>query len=130
MLNELWPTRKKLEKVFSQDTAAPGTNSDIPSAGHCAAVSYLIWSIFGGEMVSTKVNGQSHWFNRIGDIDIDLTGDQFNRAPMQIADNSKLWPDTRLRNFGDLNQETLDRAQVLAKRAGYDIAPRFARRMD
>jgi len=122
ILNDLWDTRKKLEKAFSKETAFPGTTSEIPSAGHCAAVAYLVWSMFGGQMVSTKVNGESHWFNRIGAWDVDLTGDQFGRAALQVGDNGTLYPETKLRNYDELKQETTDRARTLARKAGYDVA--------
>ncbi|GIV86045.1 MAG: hypothetical protein KatS3mg054_0074 [Chloroflexus sp.] len=123
-MERLVSLRHALEKAFAPDTAVPGTASEgrPPSAGHCAAVSYLVWRELGGEMVSAMVQGQSHWFNRlrIGNVivDVDLTGDQFGFAPISIAMAGKLYPGTRVRNYSDLKPETIQRAETLAGRAG------------
>ncbi len=128
--------------LFSEDTRHPATPLPIRSgsAGHCAAVAVLFQKRFGGNLVSAKVNGQSHWFNRVGDVqggesgwDIDLTGDQFIgerttedqsedryyiRSFLEIDEAGKLWDNTRVRDIVEINQETLDRAKLLAERSG------------
>src|SRR5574341_1074674 len=72
--------RGRLERAFSASTAAPGFSGSTASAGHCAAVSAILSKLIGGTMVSTRIEGQSHWFNRIQvgnrEYDVDLTGDQ------------------------------------------------------
>lgn len=113
--------RDRLDQVFQLDTAAPGTDHELPSAGHCAAVALILCEMFGGQLMSTKVNGQSHWFNRLSDfgIDVDITGDQFGSPKIQISPIGWLYRDARERQFEEANPETLYRAGKLAKRAGY-----------
>jgi hypothetical protein len=76
----------------------------------------------GYSAVSANVNGISHWFNRIQAddqlLDIDLTGDQFGYPAVQIKPAEELYPQTRERSPDELNDETLHRAAVLARRAG------------
>lgn len=127
--------RKLFELKFAPDTAAGGWQNDaIPSAGHCAAVSAILYhqlavfaERFGGRVqcVSAIVNGGSHWFNRVElpdeAWDIDLTGDQFGLPPVQIAEAGTLYEGTRVRDFSELNEETLQRAALLARRAGLEV---------
>lgn len=72
-------------------------------------------------MVSTKINGLSHWFNRLTvsgqDLDVDLTGDQFGHPPLQVAPAGSLYPATLIRSELDVKEETLTRARRLALRA-------------
>lgn len=131
LLDDLWELRKSLDESFSVDTAYRGTKWDHtrPSMGHCGVVAYLVWAKFGGQMVSAKVDEQSHWFNRIGGVDVDLTADQFYLAPMLVADNGRLpYKEQKLRKFDDLKQETINRAQTLIKRAGLNVADFAPRR--
>ena len=121
-LKALGALRDRLERAFAPDTAASGFSGTSPSSGHCAAVSTIVNQVLGGSLVSAKVSGLSHWFNRVrvrgGDVDLDLTGDQFGFDAIQVAKAGTLYPDTRVRPFLDLNTETLGRARVLAGRSG------------
>lgn len=112
--------RAGLNAVFSDDTALAGSARSTPSAGHCAAVADIIFRQFGGELMSAKVNGESHWFNRIqldGEIaDVDLTGDQFGRSSVQVGPAGGLYLGTRVRTEEELNEETLQRAAILENR--------------
>jgi hypothetical protein len=129
LLKEL---RVQLEREFRPDTAAPGFESGGPAAGQCAAVATIVNHLFGGELVSAIVQGQSHWFNqiRVGDarVEIDLTGDQFGRPPLQMAKLWSLYPETKARNFSELKAETLSRAAVLAARAQLTMVEHSLRR--
>ncbi|MBI2752334.1 MAG: hypothetical protein HYX46_02300 [Betaproteobacteria bacterium] len=113
--------RARLAGAFSGDTATPGTVSRIPSAGHCAAVAAVVRAEFGGQFVSTIVDAQSHWFNRIHvggqSFDVDLTGDQFGLGEIRIARAGNLFPSSRVRGVEELNDETLRRARLLASRS-------------
>ena len=64
----------------------------------------------------------SHWFNRIRVddqlLDLDITGDQFSYPAIQIKPAEELYPCTRERSPDELNDETLYRAALLARRAG------------
>jgi hypothetical protein len=114
--------RAELERGFAPDTAAPGFEGKAPSAGQCAAVAAIINQLLGGKLVSVNVCGHSHWFNQISlgnaTVEIDLTGDQFGRSPLQMGAPCTLYPDSRIRTFQDLRAETLLRAAILAARAG------------
>lgn len=117
--------RSTLAPNFQPDTAVPGTSSSIASAGHCAAVAAIVYLKYGGALVSTTVEGQSHWFNRLrtceGELDVDLTGDQFGLPPLQISERDGLYSATRVRTEQQLNADTLRRARLLSKRAHLDF---------
>jgi len=112
--------RRNLERAFSAETALSGGTGTGPSAGQCAATACIVLKNFGGDFVSAKVNGESHWFNRIhlpdATVDVDLTGDQFGREPIQIGPAGGLYPGTQIRGSDELNAETRHRAAVLEKR--------------
>jgi hypothetical protein len=112
--------RCALEPAFSKETAVPGTTGHIPSAGHCAVVAELVRRRMGGRLVSATVENESHWFNRLpmGEefVDVDLTGDQFGRAPVQIASRGCLYSGTRVRRHAELLPETLARSLALEGR--------------
>jgi len=89
----------------------------------------------GCRLVSAKVSGYSHWFNRVRvsgeDVDLDLTGDQFGFEAIQVAQAGELYPGTRVRSSLDLNIETLSRARVLAARSGFpDVARALERTIE
>jgi hypothetical protein len=145
LMDELRSLRYRLDSVFAADTAVSGTaRPECPSAGHCAAVAILVRAKFGGEFVSAKVQGQSHWFNRIsvdeGSYDFDITGDQFEpfaRTGAEFAASrltvddvigrwkDTLWPETRLRTEAEVNEETRERSRLLSERL--DAAEKSAR---
>ena len=119
---ELLELRARLDKSFSPDTALSGLQSEVPSAGHCAAAAAIVWKMLGGSLVSTSLKGISHWFNRIRVddqlLDLDITGDQFGYPTIQFKPAEELYPYTRERSPDELNDETLHRAALLARRAG------------
>jgi len=119
---ELLELRARLAKSFSPDTALDGLQGDVPSSGHCAAAAAIVLERLGGALISANVHGISHWFNRvrIDDqlLDLDITGDQFGYPVVQIKPAEELYPYTRKRSPDELNDETLHRAALLARRAG------------
>lgn len=116
--------RDKLEKSFRPDTALAGFTGPTPSGGQCAAVSIIVNKLIGGQLVSARPDGTSHWFNRIraGDryYDVDITGDQFGKEPVQIEIAAKLYAGTKVRIYEEVNEETLNRAKLLASDAGFE----------
>lgn len=125
LLQRLSGFRGTLDPAFGPDTAVPGSTGGPASTGHCAAVAALAYLSEGGELVSTRVDGESHWFNRFpgaatdgSDLDVDLTADQFGGPPVRTAPSGALYPETRARRWAELNAETLERAERLAARAG------------
>jgi hypothetical protein len=110
--------RSQLDPAFAEDTRATGTQPTTPSAGHCAVVALIVREHLGGELVSTHIDGQSHWYNRltVGDrsVELDLTGDQFGLPKIQLG--PCLYPDSRVRNPDDVHPETWARAALLWSR--------------
>jgi hypothetical protein len=121
LLEKMRELRGRLDGAFRPDTASKGFPGNAPSSGHCAAVSVIVHEMLGGEMISTLVDGHSHWINRIDwdDLkqDVDLTGDQFGRASVQVGYPGDLYPGLRVRTLQEVNLETLQRARLLAQRA-------------
>jgi hypothetical protein len=92
------------------------------SRGQCAVTALIVKAEFGGVLVSTVVNGESHWFNRVtlrsGTYDLDLTGDQFGLPAVQCATAGSLYASARERSPSEVFAETFLRACQLALRAG------------
>ena len=130
--------RSRLEGAFSHETAMPGSQCEQPSAsGHCAATAIVVQEEMGGELVSTVHAKQSHWFNRFTDeygqeVDADITGDQFGGPRVQVGRADSLYPlPAKRRTITDVEQETLKRAELLARRAGlYEVAEALRQRIE
>jgi len=120
MKNTFNDFRSRLDPAFSADTASPGYPWVTLSAGHCAAVAVLVARRLGCQIVSARVCGVSHWFNRLDHdgraFDIDLTGDQFGLDRVQIANAGDLYPETRVRKLSEVTAETLARSRLLESR--------------
>jgi len=111
--------RKMLDEVFAADTAFPNTVYASGSTGHCAAVAIVVNQLFGGGFRSTHINGVSHWYNKINDFDVDLTGDQFGLRPVEM--DHCVHPNGCIRAGSELNFETVARAKLLAQRMGFGL---------
>jgi hypothetical protein len=118
--------RRRLESAYGPETASPNFPGSALSAGQCAATAAVFNAEIGGSFASARVDGLSHWFNRISigpdQYDVDLTGDQFGRPTVQIGSAGSLYQGTRERSVSELNEETTRRAQILARKAGLDQA--------
>ena len=79
----LQPLREALEEVFACDTAYGDCRPDHPSAGHCFLASMMVQDLFGGEIVQGEVNRIPHYWVRVNGIDVDITGDQFDKPKVQ-----------------------------------------------
>ena len=108
---KLFFLRKKFEKIFSPETSSI-KNHSIPSSGHCAVVALFLHKKFGGQLISTKINNTSNWFNRINGYDIDLTGDQFGFSKIRIKKENKLYHNIRIRFMDEINEETKKRFEL------------------
>lgn len=77
-------------------------------------------------MVSARVDGRSHWFNRLqmadGEIDLDLTADQFGYPAIRISRAGKMYPETRVRQLVEVTSETKARSELLKQRSGVSLA--------
>jgi hypothetical protein len=68
-----------LTDTWSAQTASPSTGwtSDVPAMNHCSVTSLIVQDYFGGDIVSTKTKGGTHFYNLIDGTKWDLTVSQF-----------------------------------------------------
>ncbi len=71
-----------LREIWCASTCAPRLRQrwteDNCTLGQCSITSFLAQDIFGGEVMAIpRPGGTVHCFNRIGDVDFDLTSEQY-----------------------------------------------------
>ena len=81
---ELKSIRKAMDKVFACDTAYGDCNNNSMASGHCMLVSLVLQDLYGGKIKGGEVNGIPHYWNAFCHHDVDLTGDQFKKPPIQV----------------------------------------------
>lgn len=73
----------QIKHAWSADTAHPSYadkwSKENPSTGQCYATAHNIFDIYGGDIISCKVGRNTHFYNRLFGINIDLTKDQFGK---------------------------------------------------
>ena len=71
--------RTCMVKAAGSQTAYKTYDKNIsPLHNHCGCVSYTIQRILGGAILRSKVNGITHYWNKLPNgSEIDLTSDQF-----------------------------------------------------
>jgi hypothetical protein len=70
----------KLNEAWSKETSADPKHwtPENPALGHCAVSSLIIQDLLGGELLRTKINGISHYCNRLPNGQrVDVTREQF-----------------------------------------------------
>jgi len=86
--NKIQEIREAMNPVFSCETVWGDCRDEAPSAGHCFMASVAVQDMLGGEIlfgqVSTPDGDISHYWNKIGEFEIDVTGDQFKEPDIQI----------------------------------------------
>jgi len=75
----------------------------------------------GAVLLSTYIDGESHWYNRIdlpeGPVELDLTGDQFGFPAVQVSEAQEtLYGQARQRTLSEANAETTARSLLLERR--------------
>lgn len=96
---QLQPLRSALEDVFACDTAYGDCRPDHPSSGHCFLAAMMVQDLLGGEIIAGHVDSIPHYWTRVpipnargGDsgkfLDVDITGDQFDKAAVQAKKGS------------------------------------------
>lgn len=78
---ELTGLRAQLEEVWDKGTSATPERWEAhrPSTGQCAVTALVVQDRFGGMLVRSVNEGDSHYWNRLPDgTEVDLTRDQFN----------------------------------------------------
>jgi hypothetical protein len=63
----------------------PNWTPDRPSRGQCAVTALVVRDLLGGELLEAEVRFRDggrqgfHYWNRLAELDLDLTGDQFTK---------------------------------------------------
>lgn len=94
-----------LLRVWSGETASP-TNAwaqSNPAQNHCSVTSLIVQDYFGGEILTTKTVGGTHFYNAIEGKRWDLTVSQFSE-PVPFDDT----PSTREAALADTSKEKYD----------------------
>lgn len=79
-VDRLVELRARLETVWSADTSASPDRwtPQRSSLGQCAITALLVQDLFGGVLLRSVNEGDSHYWNRLDDgAEVDLTRDQF-----------------------------------------------------
>ena len=71
-----------------------------PAKGQCSVTSLVVQDIFGGEILSIRTPGGTHFYNKINGVRWDLTVSQF-AAPIPFEDTQS----SRDEAFGDTGPE-------------------------
>ena len=107
---------KILLKCYCKETAYPSCQDEYnsyydPTYGQCAVTAMIVNDIFGGTIHKIKVSGGcTHYFNKINDIYIDLTSDQFTLYEMDV----KYEPNQKVpREYCGKNEDTAKRYNLL-----------------
>ncbi len=102
---------------LSKETAHdPNTwTAENPTKGHCAIVAAIIQIFFGGDLVSIKIEGHSHWFNRIDGCYYDFTRDQYPGKSILVNQSLSIedWSMCRTRSIQEFNLDTMKRFALL-----------------
>lgn len=79
---------RELQNAWSAETASPPENwsPGNPAKNHCSVTALIVQDHFGGEILSTKTAGGTHFYNLIGGTRWDLTISQF-AEPIPFDDN-------------------------------------------
>ncbi len=85
---QLQQIRDSMEPVFSCETVFGTCREEAPSAGHCFMAALAVQDILGGEIKfgEVKLDGEpiAHYWNKVGEWEVDITGDQFRQPEVQI----------------------------------------------
>jgi hypothetical protein len=70
---------RALRGAWSAETASPpeSWSSDNPAKNHCSVTALIVQDHFGGDILSTKTVGGTHFYNLIDGTRWDLTISQF-----------------------------------------------------
>jgi hypothetical protein len=70
---------RALSDLWAADTASPvaGWSKDNPAKNHCSVTALVVHDHFGGDILTTKTVGGTHYYNSIGGQRWDLTISQF-----------------------------------------------------
>lgn len=91
--------------VWSGDTASPANawSPSNPAQNHCSVTALIVQDYFGGEILTTRTAGGTHFYNLIDGRKWDLTASQF-REPIPYEDT----PSARDAAFSDTSKQKYD----------------------
>ena len=83
-----------LSEIWSKETCAPRLRDEWSASnktrGQCSITSFLVQDIFGGEVYGVLLNdGSYHCFNRVNDVEFDLTSEQFHGQKLDYINVKK-----------------------------------------
>lgn len=104
-----------MSDIWCEYSCAPRMRKDWSkenkTLGQCSITSFLIQDIFGGEVYGVPLgDGSYHCFNRIGDVEFDLTSEQFGDTKL---DYKNVTLQSRKEHFA--SQEKYERYLYLKK---------------
>ena len=107
--------RAALDTGWAADTAAYPEMwvPDRPSSGHCLIASLLVQDALGGNIRKGRINGgETHYWNEVDGLSVDLTSDQFDVIVMDEP------PTVRRRDDVMTSARTVWRYETLKRRSG------------
>lgn len=101
---------RAISRVRAADTSSPtgAWSPSNPAQNHCSITSLVVQDCFGGDVLSTKTPGGTHFYNLIDGVRWDLTVSQF-REPIPYEDT----PSSREAALADTS---LDKYALLKER--------------
>ncbi|SMG55126.1 YunG family protein [Paraburkholderia susongensis] len=106
---------RALVRAWSADTSSP-TNAwspSTPARNHCSITSLVVHDYFGGEILTTRTSGGTHFYNLIDGKRWDLTISQF-AEPIPFDDT----PSTRAAALADTSREKYERLKSRLREIG------------
>ena len=83
--------RDALRQSWSRETAVQWTVEN-PALGQCNVTAAVIFDLFGGKVLRTKLDDIWHYYNQIGGVRVDLTDSQFS-APGSLFNAPETYQD-------------------------------------
>lgn len=81
MLTNLASLQMAIQFAWGEDTAKGDWKRDVPSLNQCAVTALVVQEFLGGELLRCEMSdGDSHYWNKIGTIEVDLTASQFQHT--------------------------------------------------
>ncbi|MBN3723651.1 YunG family protein [Burkholderia sp. Ac-20379] len=70
---------RAISRVWAADTSSPAHawSASTPALNHCSVTALVVQDCFGGEILSTRTSGGTHFYNTIDGRRWDLTVSQF-----------------------------------------------------
>ncbi|MEM8852651.1 MAG: hypothetical protein AAGD34_03060 [Pseudomonadota bacterium] len=83
--------RAALAQAWSLETAKQWTPEN-PASGQCNVTAAVVFDLFGGDILRTRLPGVWHYYNRIDGARVDLTDSQFD-APGALFPRPDIYED-------------------------------------